>query len=40
MGPPKRLIKIRKSVRDPKFPEEEPQITYLHTEWKRSQQNQ
>jgi large subunit ribosomal protein L3 len=40
MGPPKRLIKIRKSVRDPNFPDEEPQITYLHTEWKRSQQNQ
>jgi large subunit ribosomal protein L3 len=40
IGPPKRLVKIRKAVRNPKFPEEEPQITYLHTEWKRSQQEQ
>ncbi len=32
-GAAKRLIKIRKPVRDPSYPEEAPQITYLHTEW-------
>lgn len=40
MGPPKRLIKLRKAVRSPGFPEQEPQITYLHTEWKRSKNEQ
>ena len=33
MGPAKRLIKIRKTVRDPGIPEEPPQITFLNTEW-------
>jgi len=32
-GPAKRLIKLRKTVRKPKFQREAPQITYLHTEW-------
>ena len=37
MGPSKRLIKLRKTTRKTKYPEEPPQITYLHTEWlKRS----
>ena len=30
MGPPKRLIKLRKAVRPPHFPEEPPKITYIH----------
>jgi large subunit ribosomal protein L3 len=34
MGPPKRLIKIRKAVREASYPENIPQITYLHTEFK------
>jgi large subunit ribosomal protein L3 len=33
MGPAKRLVKIRKTVRDPGIPEEPPQITFLNTEW-------
>ena len=33
MGPAKRLIKIRKTVRDPGISEEPPQITFLNTEW-------
>jgi large subunit ribosomal protein L3 len=33
IGPAKRLIKLRKTVRDADYPEEAPQITYLHTEW-------
>ena len=33
MGPAKRLIKIRKTVRDPGIPEEPPQITFLNSEW-------
>lgn len=36
MGPAKRLIKLRKTARDAGYPEEAPQVTYLHTEWKRS----
>ncbi len=35
VGPPKRLIKLRKSVRRPKHPEEAPQITYLNTDFQR-----
>ena len=35
MGPAKRLINIMKAARDAGFPEEAPQVTYLHTEWKR-----
>jgi len=33
MGPAKRLIKIRKTVRDPGIFEAPPQITFLNTEW-------
>jgi len=33
IGSAKRLIKLRKTVRDTDYPEEAPQITYLHTEW-------
>jgi large subunit ribosomal protein L3 len=36
MGSSKRLIKLRKNVRTPRYPEDSPQITYLQTEWKRS----
>jgi large subunit ribosomal protein L3 len=39
-GSAKRLIKLRKSVRDPDYPEEAPQVTYLHTEWKKGGANQ
>ena len=39
-GPAKRLIKLRKSVRNPDYPEEAPQVTYLHTEWKKGGNNQ
>jgi len=35
MGSSKRLIKLRKTVRDIKYPDEPPQITYLHTEWQK-----
>lgn len=35
MGPAKRLIKLRKTVRDAEYPEDAPQITYLHSEWKK-----
>ena len=34
-GSAKRLIKLRKTVRDTDYPDEAPQITYLHTEWKK-----
>jgi large subunit ribosomal protein L3 len=34
-GPAKRLIKLRKSVRATDYPDEAPQITYLHTEWQK-----
>lgn len=33
IGPAKRLIKLRKTVRDPRFNQEPPQITYLQSEW-------
>ena len=33
IGSAKRLIKLRKTARDTDYPEEAPQITYLHTEW-------
>jgi len=33
MGPVKRLIKLRKAVRRPQYPEEAPQVTYIHTEY-------
>ena len=39
-GPAKRLIKLRKSVRSADYPEEAPQVTYLHTEWKKGGANQ
>jgi large subunit ribosomal protein L3 len=39
-GPAKRLLKLRKSVRQPDYPEESPQITYLHTEWQKGDNNQ
>ena len=39
-GPAKRLLKLRKSVRQPDYPEEAPQITYLHTEWQKGGTNQ
>jgi large subunit ribosomal protein L3 len=35
VGPAKRLINIRKAARKSRFPEVAPQVTYLHTEWKR-----
>jgi large subunit ribosomal protein L3 len=35
IGPPKRLVKLRKGVRTPNFPEQAPKVTYLHTEWKK-----
>jgi large subunit ribosomal protein L3 len=35
MGPSKRLVKLRKTVRKTNYPEEPPQITYLHTEWQK-----
>ena len=35
MGSSKRLIKLRKTVRMISYPEEPPQITYLHTEWQK-----
>jgi len=35
MGPAKRLINLRKAARETMYPEEAPQVTYLHTEWKR-----
>lgn len=34
-GSAKRLIKIRKSVRTVNYPEEAPQVTYIHTEWQK-----
>ncbi len=34
-GSAKRLVKLRKTVRDTDYPDEAPQITYLHTEWKK-----
>jgi large subunit ribosomal protein L3 len=34
-GSAKRLVKLRKTVRATDYPEEAPQITYLHTEWKK-----
>jgi large subunit ribosomal protein L3 len=33
MGPAKRLIKLRKAVRETRFPEEAPRVTYLQTEF-------
>jgi len=30
MGPPKRLLKLRKAVRRSRYPEEEPPVTYIH----------
>jgi large subunit ribosomal protein L3 len=35
MGPAKRLINLRKAAREGMYPQEAPQVTYLHTEWKR-----
>ena len=39
-GSAKRLLKLRKSVRQPDYPEEAPQITYLQTEWQKGGNNQ
>jgi len=39
MGPAKRLIRIRKLVREAKLPAEVPKVTYLNTEWKKEQGN-
>jgi large subunit ribosomal protein L3 len=38
MGPAKRLLKLRKAVRRNSYPEEEPQITYIHAVGQRSQE--
>ncbi|MFB0558724.1 MAG: 50S ribosomal protein L3 [Candidatus Bathyarchaeia archaeon] len=35
MGPPKRLIKLRKAVRRSRYPEEPPQVTYINAEFLR-----
>jgi len=35
MGPPKRLIKLRKAARSSRYPEEPPQVTYVNTEFLR-----
>lgn len=35
MGPPKRLIKLRKAARRSRYPEEPPQVTYVNTEFLR-----
>lgn len=35
MGPAKRLIKLRKAVRRPRYPSEAPQVTYVNTEFMR-----
>ena len=39
-GAAKRLIKLRKSARNPDYPDEAPQVTYLHTEWKKGGNDQ
>jgi len=39
-GPAKRLIKLRKTVRKTDYPEEAPQVTYLHPEWNKGGNNQ
>jgi large subunit ribosomal protein L3 len=39
-GPAKRLIKLRKTVRNTDYPEEAPQVTYLHTEWQKGGNHQ
>lgn len=33
MGPPKRMIRLRKAARKPRYPEAAPQVTYIHTEY-------
>jgi len=38
MGPTKRLIKLRKAARRSRYPEEEPQLTHIHTEYLRSRE--
>jgi large subunit ribosomal protein L3 len=35
MGPAKRLIKMRKAVRKPRFPSESPEITFIKTEFNK-----
>jgi large subunit ribosomal protein L3 len=37
MGPPKRLIKLRKAARSSRYPEEPPQVTYVNTEFLRQE---
>ena len=39
-GPAKRLIKLRKTIRTTQYPEEAPQVTYLHTEWTKGGNHQ
>ena len=39
-GPPKRLIRIRKTVRTINYPETAPQITYINTEWGKEEKTQ
>jgi large subunit ribosomal protein L3 len=34
-GSSKRLIKLRKSVREVDYPKEAPQLTYIHSEWQK-----
>lgn len=38
-GSAKRIIKLRKSTRNADYPEEAPQVTYLHTEWQKGGAN-
>ncbi|MFC1802967.1 50S ribosomal protein L3 [Thermoproteota archaeon] len=40
IGAAKRLVKLRKAIRDAGYPKEAPQITYLHTEWHKGGSNQ
>jgi large subunit ribosomal protein L3 len=39
-GTPKRLIRMRKSVRGTSYPETVPQVTYVASEWNREESKQ
>jgi large subunit ribosomal protein L3 len=39
-GTPKRLLRMRKSVRENRYPSTAPQITYINTEWGKEKSNQ
>jgi large subunit ribosomal protein L3 len=39
-GATKRIIKMRKSIREVDYPKQAPQITYLHTEWQNGSSTQ